>query len=133
MSSKPRQQPSAVLRSVLATAMVLLGLVVVPWTLMPATARAAGTSASEQALKAAGADEFSYSDLRAAIADRKVKAATLWPAKFEAEIVLKDGAKRKVGYPPTDEALADELSAAGAKVKIDTGFASAGRSSRGAR
>ncbi|HEY6890899.1 MAG TPA: AAA family ATPase [Solirubrobacter sp.] len=106
--------------------MVLLALVV-PWTSMPGTALAAGTAASDQALKAAsGSDEFSYSDLRAAIADRKVKAATLWPAKFEAEVVLKDGARHKVGYPPTDDALADELAAAGAKVKIDTSFALSG-------
>ncbi|WP_270043330.1 ATP-dependent metallopeptidase FtsH/Yme1/Tma family protein [Solirubrobacter ginsenosidimutans] len=119
--------PSAVLRSVVTTAMIVLGFMA-PWTLLPANAHAAGTTASAQAVKAAGgdsADEFSYSDLRAAIADKAVKSATLSPASFEAEVVLKDGSKRKVGYPPTDEALADELSAAGAKVKIDTGFATA--------
>ena len=76
MSSSPRQSPSAVLRSVLATAMVVLGLAM-PWTSMSATALAAGTPASDQAAKAAGADEFSYSDLRDAIAARKVKAAML--------------------------------------------------------
>jgi cell division protease FtsH len=118
MSSKPRRSPSVVL-CLLATTLVVLGFV-------SATARAAGKPASEQADRAAGGAEFSYSDLRAAIADHKVESATLRPADFEAEVVLEDGTERTVGYPPTDDALADALSAAGAKVEIDTSFAHPG-------
>ncbi|WP_169542360.1 ATP-dependent metallopeptidase FtsH/Yme1/Tma family protein [Solirubrobacter soli] len=107
--------PSAVL-CLLAT-IVALGLV-------SANAHAAGTAASEQVAKAAGdKDGFSYSDLRAAIKNRQVDSATLRPAQFEAEVLLKDGAEHTVGYPPTDDALADELTAAGATVDIDTRFA----------
>jgi cell division protease FtsH len=90
-----------------------------------AAAHAAGTPAGDRVAKAAGG-EFSYSDLRAAIAGREVKSATLRPADFEVEVVLEDGSKRKVGYPPTDEALADALAAAGAEVDVDTDFAHAG-------
>jgi cell division protease FtsH len=127
MSSKLRPLPSTALR-LLATTIVVLG-VMAPWTVLPANAGAAGTAAGSQAAKAAGgetSDEFSYSDLRSAIARRAVKSATLRPASFEAQVVLEDGSERKVGYPPTDEGLADSLAAAGAKVKIDTDFARAG-------
>ena len=76
-------------------------------------------------------ETFSYSDLRDAIQQRKVKTATLKPAQFKVDVVLKDGAEHTVGYPPTDETLADELAAAGAQVEVDTDFARAG-ASRGA-
>ena len=83
MSSKLRPSPSTVVRllaSALATTAVVLGFMA-PWTLLSATARAAGTPASEQADKAAGGEDgFSYSDLRAAIGHRAVKSATLWPS-----------------------------------------------------
>ena len=97
-------------RAVLAATLIVLGL-------LSADARAAA--------------ELSYSDLRTAIAHRTVESATLRPADFEADVVLDDGAERTVGYPPTDEALADELAAAGATVEVDTDFARGGSRSRG--
>ena len=60
---------------------------------------------------------YSYSDLRTAINDKTVKTATLHPAELKADIELKNGAKHTVGYTPTDDSLAGDLSAAGAKVR----------------
>jgi cell division protease FtsH len=115
MSSTPRRSAIAVLRLVLALTMVVLAC---------AAPAIAGTPGADRfATSGGGEGELSYSDLRAAIADRKVESATLKPAKFEVDVVLADGSERKAGYPPTDEALADELAAAGAKVEVDTSFA----------
>ena len=65
-------------------------------------------------------ETFSYSDLRDAIQQRKVKSATLKPAQAKVDVVLKDGAAHTVGYSPTDETLADRLAASGAQVEVDT-------------
>jgi cell division protease FtsH len=63
--------------------------------------------------------EFGYSALQDAIADRTVKAATLQPLRGVAKIQLSDGRNVKVQYPPTDENLAEDLAAAGAKVTVE--------------
>ena len=64
---------------------------------------------------------FTYSDLRASIQDREVKTATLKPALAKVEVELRNGDKHRVGYSPTDEALADRLAGAGAEVDVSTG------------
>jgi len=101
-------------------------MVVLSFVAMSPTAGAAATPMAAKGATGETSDAFTYSDLRATIRDRSVKSATLRPADFEAQVVLEDGSKHKVGYPPTDEALADELSAAGAKVTIDTDFGGSG-------
>ena len=115
--------PVAIRRS---SARLAAALVVLSFVAMSPTARAAATPTAAKGATGETSDAFSYSDLRAAIRDRSVKSATLRPADFEVQVVLKDGSKHKVGYPPTDEALADELSAAGAKVDVDTDFGGSG-------
>ena len=72
-------------------------------------------------------DEYSYSALRTAIRERDIKSAELHPATGEAEVVLRDGKKVVVEYPPTDMDLAEDLAGAGAKVEVEN-RAGAGRS-----
>ena len=97
------------------------------WRRSRAGARSNGraTSAPTRGVphKRAAADTYSYSDLRDAMKARKVKSASLKPAQYKVDVVLKDGAKHTVGYSPTDEMLTERLAAAGAKVEVDTSFA----------
>jgi cell division protease FtsH len=72
---------------------------------------------------AQAADEFTFSQLREAIRGHKVEKATLQPAKGVAEVTLEDGKKVSVEYPPTDQDLAADLSAAGAEVSVENGDA----------
>jgi len=64
------------------------------------------------------AKPFTYSDLRASIQQREVKAATLRPTMGKVEVELKDGKTHVVGYSPTDASLADRLAASGAHVDV---------------
>jgi cell division protease FtsH len=108
-----RVHPAAV-----ATMVALLAVVT-----MAAVAVGTGTNGAAPAVKrqaAAKSGEYSYSDLRAAMGTRTIKSATLFPARAKVEVVLRSGAEHTVGYSPTDETLADRLSAAGAKVDVNT-------------
>ena len=58
---------------------------------------------------------------------RDVRSATLHPAKGKAEVTLRDGRQVDVEYPPTDMDLAEDLTGAGAQVKVEN-RASASRS-----
>ena len=66
------------------------------------------------------AKPFTYSDLRASIQQREVKAATLRPTMGKVEVELKDGRTHVVGYSPTDASLADRLAASGAHVDVSS-------------
>ena len=116
-------------RSPVAWTLVLFGMLVTVITLAaiaggsPSNGRATGAPTRGVPHKRAAADTYSYSELRTAIKAREVKSASLKPAQYKVDVVLKDGAKHTVGYSPTDEMLAERLAAAGAKVEIDTSFA----------
>src|SRR4051794_18380439 len=60
-----------------------------------------GAAAAAQRPVAQGKEkDYTYSDLRSAIAARKVKTATLYPARAKVQVVLADGEKHTLGYSP---------------------------------
>src|SRR5689334_12118363 len=62
--------------------------------------------------------EFSYTSLREAIKQHKVKSADLYPMQGVAKLTLRDGTKAVAGFPVTDQELAGRLADAGAQVEI---------------
>ena len=114
------QRPFAWLRArpAVFAAVILVGVLSSVAILSVATGGAAATMRPV----ATPPEPFSYSDLREAVERREVKEATLHPAEFEVDVVLKDGDEHKVGYDPADETLASRLAGSGADVDVDTSF-----------
>ena len=120
VAARLRVPPVAIVVLIATVSAVTLLAVFVGPTNSPAMDPAA------QRAQRASVTELSYSALRDAMHKRTVKTATLHPAQFTADVVMKDGTKHTVGYPPTDETLATQLADAGAQVDVDTSFARRG-------
>ena len=92
-------------RPALLAAVLIVGLMVFVATLAATIGGSSSSTSSGRTPAASGkrasADSFSYSELRDAMSERKVKSATIQPAQFKAEVVLTDGTKHTVGYAPT--------------------------------
>src|SRR4051794_26862569 len=103
-----------------AVATMIAILTVVTLITVAVNTRAPVTHGAAIPAKRAPTAAYSYSDLRQAIASRTVKTATLYPARVKVAVELANGDKHTVGYSPTDQTLADRLSAAGAHVDVNT-------------
>jgi cell division protease FtsH len=75
-------------------------------------------SAASAAPKPSTSQELSYTSLREAIKQRKVKSADLYPLQGVAKLTLRDGSHTSAGYPISDQDLARQLADAGAQVEV---------------
>jgi ATP-dependent Zn protease len=75
-------------------------------------------SAASAAPTPATSPELSYTSLREAIKQRKVKSADLYPVQGVAKLTLRDGSHASAGYPISDQDLAGQLADAGAQVEV---------------
>src|SRR3954454_1230372 len=75
-------------------------------------------SAAPASPKPSGSQELSYTSLREAIKQHKVKSADLYPVQGVAKLTLRDGSHATAGYPISDQDLARQLADTGAQVDV---------------
>ena len=112
-----RLHPALLAGIVVVVALAAFGITHGPAGVGPTVARAAANKAPS---------DLSYSALAADMKARTIKSATIKPARYKVEVVLKDGSRRNVGYSPSDDSLAQRLTDAGAQVTVDTSFTRGG-------
>src|SRR3954454_136140 len=75
-------------------------------------------SAAPASPKPSSSEELSYTALREAIKQHKVKSADLYPVQGVAKLTLRDGSHATAGYPISDQDLARQLADTGAQVEV---------------